>query len=270
MIRVFPRQTKWTPTDALAFVGDPPLFLPIEQPVKISVTFTWDISEGERLFRAWSGIYKDVEIGGPAFRDPGGDFVPGRFIKEGVTITSRGCLRHCSHCFVPSREGTIRELEIKDGHIIQDNNLLACNRPHIEAVFDMLRRQKKAAIFSGGLDTRLLQDWHRDLIDSIRVHELWFACDTDKAITYLKKATKILDEIPEQKKRCYVMIGFKDETLKDAEKRLEEVYALGFLPFAQLYRGVNEREYNKEWRELNRKWSRPAAYRRTHDTVTVL
>ena len=24
MIRVFPRQTKWTPTDELAFVGDPP------------------------------------------------------------------------------------------------------------------------------------------------------------------------------------------------------------------------------------------------------
>jgi hypothetical protein len=25
MIRVFPRRTKWTPTDELAFVGDPPL-----------------------------------------------------------------------------------------------------------------------------------------------------------------------------------------------------------------------------------------------------
>ncbi len=49
MIRVFPRKTAWTPTDELAFVGDPPLFRPPEQPVMVSVTFTWDIPEGERL-----------------------------------------------------------------------------------------------------------------------------------------------------------------------------------------------------------------------------
>jgi hypothetical protein len=267
LIRVFPRKTKWTPTDPLAFVGDPSLFLPSEQPVKVSVTFEWDIPEGERLLRAWSGFYPDVELGGPAFGDPGGDFVPGRFIKAGVTITSRGCIRHCEHCFVPSREGKIRELEIKDGYIVQDNNLLACIREHVEAVFSMLRRQKQAAIFSGGLDTRLLQVWHRDLIDSIRVHELWFAADSVAMMPQLRRAAEILTGIPERKRRCYVMIGFKDETLRDAKKRLEEVYALEFLPFAQLYRGPDEREYTREWRLLAKKWSRPAAYKRKREAA---
>lgn len=263
MIRVFPRQTKWTPTDELVFIGNPPLFLPPKQSVKVSVTFTWDIPEGKRLFKAWSDIYRDVKIGGPAFGDPGSDFEPGLFLKAGVTITSRGCIRHCPYCFVPRREGLIRELEIKDGYIVQDNNLLACSRPHIEAVFNMLRGQKKAAIFSGGLDTRLLQGWHRELIDSIRVHELWFACDNAVAMKYLRRAVEILDGIPERKRRCYVMIGFQDETLRQAEKRLEDVYALGFLPFAQLYQGPDKREYDKEWRALAKKWSRPAAYRRS-------
>lgn len=263
MIRVFPRRTKWTPDDALAFVGRPDLFRPPIQPVRVSVAFTWDIAEGMRLFKCWSDMYPDVKIGGPAFGDPGGEFVPGRFIKPGVTITSRGCIRACGHCFVPSREGmTIRELAIQDGHIIQDNNILACSRPHIEAVFDMLRRQRKGAIFSGGLDVRLLQSWHRDLMDSIRVADLWFACDSPAVMPHLERAAGILDGIPLDKKRCYVMIGFNGEPLADAEARLRKVFNLGFLPFAILYQGPERIEYSQEWKALAKAWSRPAIYKR--------
>ena len=63
------------------------------------------------------------------------------------------------------------------------------------------------------------------------------------------------------------MIGFHGETIQEAEKRLEEVYALEFLPFAQLYRGPDEREYTRDWRLLAKKWSRPAAYRRKREAA---
>lgn len=63
LIRVFPMRTAWTPTDDLAFIGDPGLFRPPEMPVKISVTFTWDIPEAERLLRSWSVYYSDVQKG---------------------------------------------------------------------------------------------------------------------------------------------------------------------------------------------------------------
>lgn len=260
-IRVFPRRTKWTPTDELAFVGDPPLFRPPMMPVKVSATFSWDVEEAKRLAYAWSAHYSNVSLGGPAFGDPGGDFTPGLFLKEGVTITSRGCPRKCPWCFVPKREKEIRELPIRDGHIIQDNNLLGCSQPHIEAVFEMVRRQRKAAIFSGGIDAGLLRKWHRTLFDSIRIRELWFACDTPGAIKALERVYGIVEGIPQRKLRCYVMIGHGDETLKEAEKRLERVYHLGFDPFCQLYRGPGEREYGKNWKALNKKWCRPAAYK---------
>lgn len=271
MIRVFPRRTAWTPTDDLAFVGDPPLFRPPEQPVRVSVTFTWDIPEGKRLYRAWSQYYSDVQIGGPAFADPGGNFTPGQFVKTGVTITSRGCIRYCPWCVVPDREGcNIREYPIMDGWIVQDNNLLACSRPHILAVFDMLRRQKRGAIFSGGLDARLLQPWHLDALGKIRINELWFACDTPAGLGPLENIAERLKGIPLRKKRCYVMIGYGNESLYYAERRLQRVFELGFLPFSQLYRDRYEppKKYPEAWEKLNRKWSRPAIYRRHKDNVS--
>jgi len=262
MIRVFVRRNKWTPVDELTFVGDPGLFIPKNRkiPVRISIVFSWDIYEGKRLLKAWQPFFDDVKLGGPAFDDPGGEFIPGRFIKKGVTITSRGCPKWCPWCFVPKREGRIRELKIKPGYIIQDNNLLACSEKHIRSVFDMLKELGKPAKFSGGLDTILLQDWHRDLFDSIKINELWFACDTPVSLKPLERAARILDGIKQKKKRCFVMIGFNRESLKDTEYRLEKVFKIGFDPFCQLYQPAIKIDYNHEWKQLARKWSRPAAY----------
>jgi len=66
-IRVFPRRTQWTPADRLAFVGDPPQVPPAPPAaeVHISVTFTWDREEAERLRKAWGQFYEVVKIGGP-------------------------------------------------------------------------------------------------------------------------------------------------------------------------------------------------------------
>lgn len=259
MIRVFPRKTKWVPVDELAFIGDPPLWRPPQQPVKISVTFTWDIPEGQRLFRAWSGYYQDVKIGGPAFNDAGGEFMPGQFIKQGVTITSRGCNKKCKWCFVPKREGCLRELQIKEGWIIQDNNLLQCSQKHIERVFDMLKNQPHPAEFKGGLDATLIKDWHYELFKSIKIKSLWFACDTDIGLKSLEKVAEMLTHINRSKKYCYALIGLDKKSLDNDKKRLEHIYNLGFLPFAQLFQGECRQNYSKEWRQLARTFSRPAA-----------
>ena len=264
VIRVFPRRTKWTPTDELAFIGEPPLngFRPADRkmPCAVSCTFTWDISEAKRLAQSWSRFYDHVSWGGPARDDDGGDFVAGRFIKLGVTITSRGCLKRCPWCFAWRREGEIRTLPIVPGRIVQDNNLLACPRRHVEAVFDMLASQR-GVVFSGGLDADLLSDWHRELLETIRYSEIWLACDRRGSKSSLIRAAGILAGISTEKLRCYVLIGFGEESLSEARRRLEWVYSLGFLPFAQLYRGMKAVAYLPEWRALARKWSRPALYR---------
>jgi hypothetical protein len=149
---------------------------------------------------------------------------------------------------------------------VQDSNLLACSEAHIRNVFEMLRGQKKGAKFCGGLDKHFLKPWHRPLFDSISIDELWFACDITSDLPWLEKAAEILAGIPIEKKRCYTMIGYDDEPLDECEKRIERVYELGFLPFCQLYRpDEGPRNYPAAWRAVQRKWSRPAAYRKVRE-----
>lgn len=274
-IRVFPGRTPWTPDDAMAFVGHPPLVRPgtPDTPVMVSVVFKWQRERAERLAEEWGDWYKSVSIGGPAYDNgAGGEFTPGKFLKKGCTITSRGCTKECEWCC--ERNNELREMPIKQGWIVQDSNLLACSEKHIRAVFDMLREQKRNIFFNGGLDKHFLKDWHRPLFDSIRIGELWFACDKTSDLPWLEKAAKILDGIPLRKRRCYTMIGGgcpenDVESVKDAERRIERVLELGFMPFCQLFQpdeGV--KVYPEEWRNVRRKWSRPAAYMKSVKPTT--
>jgi len=262
IIRVFARKTSMTPTDDLAFFDGPPLYELPDVPVYVSVTFTWDIEKGKYLQKLWDSKYKTY-LGGPALGiDMDRDFRSGRFLKEGITITSRGCPKKCPWCLVPKREGKLREINIAPGHIIQDNNLLACSREHIEKVFDILGRQKRAVQFKGGLDIDYLKPWHIDLMKKVKIGELWVACDCEKDLKRMDKAADLLGDFSIEKKRCYVLMGFGDDTPEAAELRCEKIYEKGFLPFAQFYQPNGKRRtVNKEWHYIVRKWSRPAAYR---------
>jgi len=267
IIRVFPRRTNATPTDDLAFVGDPPLWHPPADRVDVSVTFTWDLAEGHRLREAWAEHYSAVWIGGPAFGDPGDTFEPGMYVKRGITFTSRGCPRHCPWCLVPERSGPLRLLDpIPEGYIVNDDNFLACSPDHRQAVYAMLRRQPRAAVFAGGIDCRLVTDGITDEFRTIRISEMFLAADTRAAVAPLRLAAERLDWLGWEKLRCFVMVGYGSETISQATERLEAIWQVGIMPFCQLYQPPSDHrlEYSPEWRRLQRTWSRPAAMKAMH------
>lgn len=260
LIRVFPRKTNMTPVDDMVFIGDPPLFRPEADEVHVSCCFTWDVDEAYRLQEAWSLYYDDVRIGGPAVSGSHGEFVPGRYVKEGVIITHRGCNRRCPWCLVPIWEGELQLLPIQEGWIENDNNLLACPREHQEAVFEMLRRQEKRVSFPGGLDVRLIDDWVADQLKTLRIEQVFLAADTEGVLGKLEEAVKKLPFLNRRQLRCYVLIAFNGESITEATKRLEAVWKIGCLPFAQLYQPPDKFiSYSYQWRQLARTWSRPAA-----------
>jgi hypothetical protein len=263
VIRVFVHRTSYTPDDDMVFIGEPPpLFIPPHEEVHISCTFTWDMDEAERLQFLWEGATdKPVKIGGPAYHSPARDFVPGMYVRDGIIFTSRGCNNNCPWCGVRQIEGKLVEMPIYPGNIIQDNNFLQCSRRHKDKVFDMLRTQH-GICFRGGLESDLVDDHFVDGITSLRIKELWLACDTDAALPAFKKACEKLtcagfrrDQI-----RCYSLIG---HDMEREEARNREIWNAGAMPFSQLERDFTrtKTEYPKQWRDFERLWQRPAAMR---------
>jgi hypothetical protein len=263
--RVFPRRTSMTPTDALVYTDmQPPFTLPEVDEIHISVAFTWDMPVAEQMATAWGAVGVPVKMGGPAFNEPGGDFVPGMYVKEGCVITSRGCPNHCWFCAVPRREGGLRELPIRDGWNVLDDNLLACSDAHVEAVFQMLERQPHKARFTGGLEAKILKPWHAKRLREINPERMYFAYDTPEDYEPLVAAGRRLFEAGfpscRDQMACYCLIGYRGDTFEKAEKRLRQAWDAGFMPYAMLYRDEHDKP-DSEWREFQREWLRPAIIR---------
>jgi hypothetical protein len=272
MIRVFPRRTNATPVDSMAFVGEPTLFAEADR-VHISVTFSWDLPEAERLAKEWQ-VVAPVEIGGPATGQRGEDFEPGVYLKEGYTITSRGCPNRCNFCSVWRREGeSIRELPIKDGWNILDDNLLACSDNHIREVFSMVKRQNRKPHFTGGLEAARLKLWHVRELAKIKPKEMFFAYDGPEDREPLFEAGKMLlsNGFNRQSNslRAYVLIGYQKDTLEAAEHRLYECMAAGFLPMAMLYRDETGNR-SDTWRRFAWRWARPAIFSKAYRSIETV
>jgi hypothetical protein len=265
--RVFPRKTNATPLDEYTFFDAPGLFLPPIDEVRISIAFTYDLEKAHELAEQWRHV-APVAIGGPAMDEPGGEFIPGRYIKEGYVITSRGCPNRChvngvQFCRVPIREcGKIRELEIKEGNNILDDNLLACSENHIRQVFAMLKRQKYGRpMFTGGMEAARLKDWHVELLRGLRPKEIFFAYDTpddyEPLIEAGKKLLRVGFTVSSQGMRAYVLVGYPNDTFEAAEARLMQAIKAGFLPMAMLYRDQKGKR-DMQWARFQQFWARPA------------
>jgi hypothetical protein len=151
-------------------------------------------------------------------------------------------------------------LKITEGHLLLDDNLLQCSESHIRAVFEMLTRQKETPRLTGGLESRLLKQWHVDLIRKARVKRFYFSYDNPDNFEPLVEAGKLLRENGYSRAShaaaCYVLIGYEGDTMVEAEKRLCNTWAAGFLPFAMLYRGEDGR-IDRDWSVFQRTWVRP-------------
>ena len=155
-------------------------------------------------------------------------------------------------------------MPIKNGWNIIDDNLLACSENHIRSVFKMLKEQKEIGhelFFTGGLEARILKQWHIDLLREVKPKRIYFAYDTSDDYEPLIEAGKLLLNNGFTKTShslcAYVLIGYPDDCFDNAEKRLNETIKAGFTPMAMLYRD-DKGNMKGKWRKFQREWARPA------------
>lgn len=260
IIRVFPQKTNATPDDEDVRINSFPAFWDEADEIHISVAFSWDMKRAEELAKQWIRV-APVKMGGPAFNEPGADFVPGMYMKKGYVITSRGCNNRCWFCSVPKREGyKVRELPVTDGWILTDDNLLACSENHIQNVFDMLKRQPHKPQFVGGLEAKLLTPEMAVRLKELKPERMYFAYDTPDDLEPLIQSGKYLLDAGFTKAshtlKAYVLCGYKKDSFEKAEKRFCEAWDAGFFPMAMLYRD-RKGEVSKDWKRFQGEWANP-------------
>ena len=133
----------------------------------------------------------------------------------------------------------------------------------------MLDQQPRAAIFAGGIQSVLVDDWFAEQLRSHRTHSIFMAADTRASLKPLRRAVERLSFLGRKRIRSFVLIGFNGESHSEAAERLEAVWEIGAMPFAQLYQPPDSYiDYGRDWKALARKWSRPAAMVATHRRST--
>jgi hypothetical protein len=159
--------------------------------------------------------------------------------KKSYGFLTRGCIRKCSHCFVPEKEGKIKahnDIENFARHkdiILMDNNVLASDHgiKQIEKIVKLNLRID----FNQGLDVRLIDNTIARLLSKVKWYpEIRFACDSIGMIESVHKAVKLLrwNNTSPSKYFCYVLC-------KDYESTIERVKFLKGIyvdPFIQIFR----------------------------------
>ena len=105
----------------------------------------------------------------------------------------------------------------------------------------MLRGQK-AICFKGGLEADLIDDHFINHITSLRIKELWLACDTNGTLPAFKRACEKPRKagFNREKIKCYALSYGKDMDADEA--RCRQIYEAGAMPFMQLYRDFSDKK----------------------------
>lgn len=171
---------------------------------------------------------------------PDYDLYPG--LDYAIGFTTRGCIRNCSFCFVPRKEGRLRVVgdiydfwQGQEKVILLDNNLTAAPMEHFEKVLDQLRKERVLVDFSQGLDIRLLNEDHARLLKTVRFKRVHFAWDSMGYENSVRRGVEILKKyLHPDRLTFYVLVGF-DTTPAEDMYRIETLRALGVNPFVMAY-----------------------------------
>lgn len=225
--------------------------------VYISATFSWQLQQAYANATFWAAEGNHVVAGGPAV-----DYQPAflahvadcsRSLPDAIarhnpnaTFTTRGCIRQCPFCAVPTIEGPFHEIpDFTPRPIVCDNNFLASSQTHFDRVIDALK-PLSGIDFNQGLDARLLTKYHANRLAELDTQCIRLAWDTLAYESAFRNAWNTLRHAGFAKRhiRAYVLFNFTD-TPQDALYRFRTIWRdLGSYPWPQRYQPLDTPKKN--------------------------
>lgn len=175
-----------------------------------------------------------------------------------IGFLTRGCIRKCPWCIVPTKEGMIRpymtwrDIKRPDSRdiVFMDNNVLACQHG-LEQIEDMGGKNVRVD-FNQGLDARLINDDVAKMLARLKwIRFIRMSADTDAMLDVVLTAIDRLGKYGVKPYKVFVYVLVQD--VESAERRAIALRDIGANPFAQPYRDfTNNIEPTQEQRDLAR------------------
>jgi len=172
-------------------------------------------------------------------------------LHEAYGFLTRGCIRQCSWCVVPRKEGVIRAycdietvLQGRNRAVLLDNNVLASNFG-LEQIENIVKLQCSVD-FNQGLDARLVTDDVAKILSKVKwLRYIRFAMDTEMQIRPLLSALEKLNRHGIKNYKIFVYTLLRE--LHDSYHRINLLKQLGVIPFAQPFRRLDVNSKIPQW-----------------------
>lgn len=179
-------------------------------------------------------------------------------VKHAIGFLTRGCIRNCSWCIVPKKEGKIapymdwHDIKRDDSRdiVFMDNNVLA--HPHGLSQIQGMIGENVRVDFNQGLDARLIDRDVAEMLARLKwIRFIRMSCDTDAIVPEVTAAINRLKGFGVNPSRIFVYLLVQD--IKSAERRARWLRDAGVEVFAQPYRDFeNNIEPTREQRDFAR------------------
>ncbi|MCJ7635523.1 hypothetical protein MUP77_24435, partial [Candidatus Bathyarchaeota archaeon] len=162
--------------------------------------------------------------------------------KSNILFSSRGCIRRCSFCAIPTLEGRITMkstvLDLIDQRfkkiVFWDNNILATSG--WRKIFAELRELGYEVDFNQGLDARLVDEEVAEEVSHLKTRVVRLAYDNSKDSDAVDKAISFLSKAGIRKRKIifYALFNYTD-TPEDFLIRMKQLLRNGVVAYPMRY-----------------------------------
>lgn len=166
-------------------------------------------------------------------------------VNAGIGFTSRGCVRKCPFCFVPVKEGSLKQdqeiqniINPKSNVIVlHDNNLTA--DPNCIAKLHEINERKLVVDINQGCDVRLMNEDIAKALSEVKhlrsIHYAWDLMGYEKQVL---EGIKTLGKfIRPYRQMCFVLVGF-NTTFEEDLYRFRMLSEMKIDPYVMIYNQI--------------------------------
>lgn len=163
-------------------------------------------------------------------------------VNAGIGFTSRGCIRKCGFCFVPPKEGDLRQVgNISDlvntksnVLILLDNNITA--DPDIIDKLHEIRDRGLIVDITQGIDVRLMTSEIAQALSEVKhlrsIHYAWDLMSFERQV--IDGIKVFSQQVKVYKHLCFILTGY-DTSFEEDMYRFKRLDELGIAPYVMPY-----------------------------------